>query len=659
MTERTWRVVGWAVCGLSWGLALAAVVGVVRRDLPWVPSYSLDIVAFVVTAIVYGPVVALVLPRRRHPVVLVVAATALGCGACALMSVILMLDDGPTGSTAGLLLHLTGWLWAPGMFGSIAVMPWLVTERRPGRWERVMVALGVAGVVMTVLMLATSQRADLPPNPLHVDIGWWSAATDRFWIWPGRLCFAVGVLGSIHLIDRWRRGPLDERHGLGWLAIGQTMLTVSFVPVFFQQVRVEAETVSNILTFGLLGAQAFLPAALLVVVLRQRLWGIDVAVSRGLVGGLLSAAVVCLYVGLVWLGRSALPWPDELSGIIVVGILAVAMQPLRAVIQQRVTRLVYGAGRSPGVLLRDLGEQLSGSQDLQALVERLRSGLQVGLVELRSLEGDARVRVTAGEAGNDVLELPLVVDGRPVGSLCVAPRAGERLDRRTVETVAQLSGLVVVALQLATVNEDLEATRERLVEVRHEERRMLRRELHDELGPALAGIGLGLAAVQNGTPSPGAAHDLLDQLQAELADRTEDVRTMARALLPPALDEGRFEDAIRVLVTRFDDTGLTVRYSVEGADGLDARRQVALYHVTAEALVNAHRHAHAATCGIEVRVADDGAVTLTVADDGRGFDPKSGEGVGLHSMRERARELGGTFEAVPSLGGTTVRMRLP
>ena len=347
---------------------------------------------------------------------------------------------------------------------------------------------------------------------------------DRLGIWPGRLCFAVGVLGQPHLLDRWLRGPVDERHGLGWLAVGQTLLTISFLPVFFQQLRVEAPWLANILAYGLLGAQAFLPAALLVVVLRRRLWGVDATVSRSLVGGLLSAAVVAIYLGLVWVGRQALPWPEELSGVLAVGILAVVMQPLRVVIQGRVSSLVYGASRSPSRLLRDLGEHLSGTpggasdRSLWSIAwDRARSG-SLGCDRFTASLAYARRPV----AGSDSLELPLVVNGGEIGTLRVAPRAGERLDQRTAETARQLSGVVSVALQLAHVNHDLEAARHRLVEVRQEERRLLRRELHDELGPALAGIGLGLAAVQNGTPEHGAAHDLLHQLQVELADRTEE-----------------------------------------------------------------------------------------------------------------------------------------
>jgi signal transduction histidine kinase len=663
MSERAWRAAGWTLCGLSWGLCLAAVVVLVWNRLPWFPDYSLNIVTFLVNAALFGPVVALMLPRRRHPVVLVVAATALGGGACALMTSVLMLEDGPNGGFAGLLVHLNGWVWAPGMFATIAVMPWLVTEHRLGGAARVMVALGLAGIGLTIVTLATAQQQGAPANPISVEAGWWRSLVTDIGIWPGRLCFAIGMVASLYLLDRWLRGPEAERHGLGWLAIGQTLLTISFLPVFFPQLLIDAPDLANVLAFGLLGAQAFLPAALLVVVLRQRLWGVDAAVSRGLVGGLLSAAVVALYLGLVWIGRQALPWPAELSGVLAVGILAIAMQPLRSLVQQRVSDLVYGSSRTPGLLLRDLRTHLSGSpgfsSDLAVLVERLRSGLRLGLVELRSTEGHAPVRATSGQAGSDVMVVPLVVDGRGIGSLRVAPRAGERLDQHTAETIEQLSGLVVVSLRLAQVNGDLESARERLVEVRHEERRLLRRELHDELGPALAGIGLGLAAVQNSTPVDGTARELLAQLQVELADRTEDVRTMARALLPPALDEGRFEDALHVLVTRFDDTGLHVTSSVTGADALDARRQVALYHVAAEALVNAYRHAHASSCTIEVTVDTSGAATLAVSDDGRGFVAQAGKGVGLSSMRERALELGGTFEALPSTKGTTVRVRLP
>ena len=663
MTTRKWHVLGWATCLLAWVLALSTLVLVVWNGLPLVPNHQLDIVGFLAIAVLFGPVFAVILPRRRHPVLLVVAAASLGCSACALMMVLLMLPNGPTGWAAGFMIHLGGWLWAPGLFGTMAVLPWLVTDRRLDPVPRVMLLLGTSGIVLTVPTFVGEQRPGMPANPLFIDLDWWMWLVDRLNLWPGRLCFAVGVAASIHLIHRCLRGPVSKRHGLAWLAAGQAILTVSFVPVFFQSLRADAPTLSNVLAWGLLGSLAFLPAAVLVVVLRQRMWGIDVAVSRSIVGGLMSAAVVGLYVTVVWVGGAVLPRPDEFPGILAVGVVAIAAQPLRTLIQRRVDALIYGSSRTPDRLLKDLGEHMSVSRgrssDLQELVERLRAGLQLGLAELRHDGGSPAARSTSGNCSTDTVELPLVKDGAVTGTLLIAPRSGERLDRKTLETIGQLSGLVAVALQLVRVNQDLEGARERLVEVRHQERRLLRRELHDELGPALAGISLGLAAVQNGTTSSRRTQALLDQLQRELSDRAEDVRTMARALLPPALDDGRFEDALRVLVTRFDDTGLTVRASVTGADELDVKRQVALYHVAAEALVNAYRHAHAATCIIDVVVTDDGAVTLTVADDGQGFHPQSSDGVGLHSMRERAAELGGSFEAVPSLGGTTVRMRLP
>jgi signal transduction histidine kinase len=571
--------------------------------------------------------------------------------------------DGPLAGH-GMLTHLPIWMWVPGTFATIAVMPWLVTDRRLGPVARGMVALGLVALVVTVLQLATQQLPGLPANPLHVDLDPWRRTADWLGYWPGRLCLVVGVVAAGHLVLRWRRGPDDERPGLGWLAIGQALLAVSFLPVVFPDVfgpGDPAQVLAHVLAFGLIGAQAFLPAALLVVVLRQRLWGIDAAVSRALAGGLLSAAVVALYLGLVWLGRQVLPWPDEVSGVLAVGLLAVAMLPLRSLIQQRVSHLVYGVSRTPGVLLRDLGEHLSGpagrATDLHGLVQRLRGGLRLGQVELRAADG--AVLASSGEAGSDVLDLQLTADGRPLGELRLAPRAGERLDRRTVRTVEQLGGLVAVAVQLAEANRDLGAARNRLVEVRHEERRLLRRELHDELGPALAGIGLGLAAVRNTVPVADPTDVLLDRLQDELARRTDDVRSMARALLPPALDEGRFEDALQVLASRFDDTGLRVTTSVVAADGLDGRRQVALYHVAAEAVANAHRHARATTCAIEVTVDPDGSALLRVTDDGCGLRPGAGDGVGMHSMRERAIELGGTFEAQPGPQGTTVSMRLP
>ena len=135
---------------------------------------------------------------------------------------------------------------------------------------------------------------------------------------------------------------------------------------------------------------------------------------------------------------------------------------------------------------------------------------------------------------------------------------------------------------------------------------------------------------------------------------------MARALLPAQLDDGDLERALSVLADRFRASGLQVDVAYGLQEQLTTRYQIAVYHVAAEALMNAYRHARATTVAITVRLAGSG-VELEVVDDGRGLRDDPDAGVGLRSMRERAAELTGEL-SVAARGdgpGTRVWMVLP
>ena len=115
-----------------------------------------------------------------------------------------------------------------------------------------------------------------------------------------------------------------------------------------------------------------------------------------------------------------------------------------------------------------------------------------------------------------------------------------------------------------------------------------------------------------------------------------------------------------MLTERFEGSGLRIDTSFEAPDDLDTRHQIAIYHVAAEAVLNAYRHAGATKVEMTVAAGEHG-VALDVVDDGVGLDPAARPGVGLQSMRERADELGGTLtvEPGPAGRGTQVRMVLP
>jgi signal transduction histidine kinase len=223
----------------------------------------------------------------------------------------------------------------------------------------------------------------------------------------------------------------------------------------------------------------------------------------------------------------------------------------------------------------------------------------------------------------------------------------------------QISGLVAVAAQLDDTNRALEQARARLVEVRHEERRLLRRELHDGLGPALSGTALALAAVPHTSALSPEDAVLLRRLGDELSRRADDVRQMARVLLPPVLDDGRLGEALQLLAERYSTSRFAVTIDAHHADRLDGIHQVVVYHVAAEAVRNAHRHADARCCRVRLDLLPDGGVRLEVCDDGRGIDAAAAPGVGMLSMRERAEELGGTVTVDSDERGTRVAMVLP
>jgi len=394
---------------------------------------------------------------------------------------------------------------------------------------------------------------------------------------------------------------------------------------------------------------------------RRPTWNLDLAVSRATVGALLTLFVIAAYVVLVWLGGQVLPVGREDAGLLAVALLALAGMPVRGWLQQRVERLVYGSA-SAGELLERLGAETGAGDDrgvLEDLTEGLRRSLRLATVVVEAADTD--LSVTAGTPADGLVAVPLHSRGRQVGTLWLGPPAGERLDLRTLQLVRQISGLVASALDLALVNADLERARGRLLDVRQEERRLLRRELHDSLGPSLAGISLALAGMGRTSTLTAPDAELLAHLQEELTHRAQDVRLMSRSLLPPALEEGRLGDALDALARRFSTDGMIVEVEAEGADRVDSRRQVTIYHVAAEAVLNAHRHAAATHCAVRLEPVCDGAVRLTVTDDGRGLSDADETGIGLRSMRERAAELGGalTIAATDREGGTTVTMVLP
>jgi signal transduction histidine kinase len=225
-----------------------------------------------------------------------------------------------------------------------------------------------------------------------------------------------------------------------------------------------------------------------------------------------------------------------------------------------------------------------------------------------------------------------------------------------------LADPVAVAVHSTVVSEELQASRERIVAAREEERRRLRRELHDGLGPTLTGIAFAADAAANTIDDdPAKSQELLTSLRRDTRAALADVRRLVDNLRPPALDELGLVGALRQradqLSWRADGASVKVRLDVpDQVPALPAAIEVATYRIATEALTNVVRHSRATGALVQLRCADRLEVSIT--DNG----PPNGRwapGVGLHAMRERAAELGGSFQAGPTSAGGQVVASFP
>ena len=328
----------------------------------------------------------------------------------------------------------------------------------------------------------------------------------------------------------------------------------------------------------------------------------------------------------------------------------------------------------PRVALRQLGRRLAEAVPDERVADEvvtvIRRCLDTPYVAVEVGARDASpVLVERGARTRRMLTYLMVHRGVQVGRLLVgydedAPI--ERSERGLLAELADRAGAAVhragLAADLRRTTEDLKKAREHLVLTRDEERRRMRRDLHDGLAPTLAAAELTSAAAADLVGrDPRAAEQMLERLQHTLRAAIADIRTLVDELHPPALELGLLP-ALREHVTGIWPV---LAADVEAPDSLPplpAAVEVAAYRICQEALMNVVKHADAHHVLIRVAAAD--RLQLEILDDGVGLPrQRTGDstgGVGLGSMRDRAHEVGGRFvvESMPG-GGTRVSVSLP
>lgn len=404
-------------------------------------------------------------------------------------------------------------------------------------------------------------------------------------------------------------------------------------------------------------AMATLGVGCWVAIRRYRLFDAQLAVRRGLVYGALTVLVFLVYVAvaevLALLGSSRLTAPAAVAVAVVVAV------PLRDRLQRAANRLVFGLRDDPLQTFLKLGDRLesSGSPD-QLLTEAaggIRQTLRLGYVAIQV--GDEVLAESGQENGLDQLDVPLVFARERIGTLVVQPSQEDSvIGPRERTLLAGLAGQLAAGARATALSRDLSASRERLVAATEDERRRLRRDLHDGLGPTLSSAVLGLRRTQSLLRDrPDEASRQIDQLTESVQDAVTEVRRLVYGLRPPALDElglmGALEEKAQALGP------ITVEGPPEELT-LGAAVEVAAYRIAVEAMTNAVRHSGASSVTVDVRV--DGCLHLEIADDGAGLPESFRAGVGISSMRERAGQLGGTIDLLPRTpNGTVVRAEVP
>ena len=558
-------------------------------------------------------------------------------------------DNGPAISLAGLVLPLVfpdGRLlsrrWRPALWSALAFTPlWVLGQAfAPQPMGRYLYNLPNPYVVPSLL-------------PLF----------DALQILAAICLFVAGVAVAASLTLRWRQADRTGRQQLKWFL---AVLPIAAGAIIAQQV--DPGGLVNV-WFGAIGG-VLLPTAIGIAVLRYKLYEIDVLLNRALVYGLLTGGVAAVYLGIVALGRAYFGMHPSLHVEVVATVLAVAVLfPLQGRVQRQIDRLFYGDRGAPYEALARLGRRVEEAADtesaLNTMVRTIADSLRLPYAALELRLGDEwRPTAAYGEAPVEVVAFPLIFQRETVGRLVVGTRGhGDRLGPDDERLLADLARQAGPATHAVALRQALDASRAGLVTAREEERRRLRRDLHDGLGPTLAGLTLGLdTARRRLSADQTALLELLDKLKAETQRAVADVRRIVYGLRPPALDQlglvGSLREEVGRLHSEAPELTVTLDASDDGLADLPAAAEVACYRIVTEALTNVTRHAKATRCWIRIRF--NGCLDVEVRDDGVGLPEGWRTGVGIASMRERVTELGGDLVIEPSLPhGTRIAARLP
>jgi signal transduction histidine kinase len=543
--------------------------------------------------------------------------------------------------------------WARPLAAAVLVAlvpPALILAPRSDRRAAATVAAGVTATLALVVASAADWR------PVEAAAAWFVAGLGLAWIaWLG--------------IGWWRRRGVAGDPLAGWLLAGAVVAWLAVVPSGLDLVDWSLAGHDVAWAVLLITTVPLLVVGALIGELRRVPSDAEQLSHRGLEWALLAAGIVVIYTIVVaGLGRLVGGSGPTWLLVAATGAIALAIEPARRRIRQLVDRLVFGSRDDALAVVQRIVDHVgtdTGDDLLPALVRSLERGLRFDAIAIDlAVPGSGWERAASvGGATAHHREVVLHHRDEVVGRLVVG-WDDAALRTREAEMLDQLAGPLSLAVSWVRLAADLRRSSLAVVSAREEERRRLRRDLHDGVGPTLTGVSLGLrtavrqadrAAVAGSSPPSPA---LLVRLADEVDGVVHEIKRIVRDLRPTALDQLGLTGAVAEFSRRFAGD-LDIQLSLPDTPApLPAAVEVAAYRIVTEALTNVVRHAHAERCW--VRIVTDDPVEIDVIDDGIGIDHRRPDGVGLTAMRERAAELGGAVDVVSGpKSGTHLHIRLP
>ncbi len=607
----------------------------------------------------------------------------------------------------GLLMGLGFFSSRYGGYGLLVARPGLMPEARAAQWLVNWIWIVPAGALVLVLLVFPDGRL---PSRRWRPAAWFVAAVyaleavgfviraGRVWrdpfapqsqgwdpglhsalfvLWP-----AATVVAGAALITRFVRSSGEERLQLKWFATAAGLVVVTIIPL------AEAPQISSLQDIGVSAipplkvlfclALVSLWAAITVAILKYKLYGIDIVISKALQYGTLAVFISAVYAGLVaGVGTLAGDRRSPLLSAVAAVIVTVTFHPVQLRAARLANRIVYGRRASPYQVLSEFARRIGGGYARDVLAQMATivaagTGAQRVVVWLR-VGSELRAEAASDGSSADPVPVdghqlpalpgtdfgaPVLYQGELLGAITIRMPRDEPLKPAAQQLVIDVASQAGLALSNAGLIEDLRASRQRLVAAQDEERRRLERNLHDGAQQDLVALAIKLRLVAAVVEEDNAeARQLLGELREDAASALGNLRDLARGIYPPLLEDHGLVPALRAQAGK---SPVPVVVDADGIGRLGQDVEAAVYFCCLEALQNITKYAAASHVRICL-AARDHSLSFTVSDDGAGYDPsRTPMGSGQRNMADRLAALDGRLEVRSVPGeGTTLTAHLP